>query len=159
MRLFFLFFLLNINSIYAQVFNLNQKQIENHLRDLQLLSNGFDYSFTIKANNLNDSLNQLIHYNSSTLKKKNFIRILPVDFITEYTTNHPYNRNNGIMIPNKGFQSLISLGIKSKLGPLEIIIKPEYLYAENLDYEGFWRGHYPLVISKRQKFWNHIDLP
>ena len=155
--IFYLFFCFNLS--HSQLFNLNQNYIEDYLRDLQLIDNSFEYSFTIKANNLNDSIKNLIYSNYKYNNSNLYFELLPIDLISEYTSEHPYNRNNGSMIPNKGSQSLVSLGFKFKLGFLEIILKPEYLYAENLAYEGFWDGHYPLIISKRLSLWNHIDLP
>ena len=58
----------------------------------------------------------------------------------EFNSNHPYNRNNGTMIPNKGYQHIISPGIFFKLGPLSIQLKPEHHYSDNKVFDGFWEG-------------------
>lgn len=154
-----IFFILFVNLSFSQVFNLNQKPIENYLRDLQLIENTFNYSFSIKANNLNDSLNKLIYKNYKLKDKFLNISLLPIDVVSEYSSDHPYNHNNGIMIPNKGIQTLTSFGFKFNIGLIDLIIKPEFLIAENLEFEGFWDGHYYEIINKRLNTWNHIDSP
>jgi hypothetical protein len=45
-----------------------------------------------------------------------------------------------------------------KSGRLSIQLKPEYLYSQNKDFEGFGEGpngHYPLFGQKDIKLWNH----
>ena len=66
------------------------------------------------------------------------------------------------MIPNRGYQHIISAGIYAEIGPLSIQLKPEQLYSENKDFEGFVEGpngHYPVIWTKRYKLWNKIDMP
>ena len=159
MKYFFLIFILFQNILFSQNINLNESHAIDYLRDQQLLGN-FDnkVSFSLRPISLNKAANDLLNFYSEKKKKKK-IRLLPVDFNSEYSSHHPYNRNNGSMIPSKGFQQLISFGGFLKLGPLEILIKPEYIYAENKFYEGFWKGHYPIIISRRQNSWNLIDIP
>ena len=43
------------------------------------------------------------------------------------------------MITNAGYQQLISAGLYFEFGPLSIQYKPENIYAENRDYDGFWK--------------------
>ena len=66
------------------------------------------------------------------------------------------------MIPNRGYQHIISAGIYAEIGPLSIQLKPEHLFTENKDFEGFGEGpngHYPIIWSKRYELWNKIDIP
>jgi len=66
------------------------------------------------------------------------------------------------MIPNRGYQHLISGGVYAEIGPLSIQLKPEHLFSENRDFEKFGEGpngHYPAIWSKRYKLWNKIDMP
>ena len=63
------------------------------------------------------------------------------------------------MITNRGYQQLISVGIYLEMGPLSIQLKPENIYAENKDYDGFWEGHYDIIWAKRYNLWNKSDLP
>ena len=84
---------------------------------------------------------------------------LGIDYFLEYNTHHPYNRNNGTMIPNRGYQHIISPGLFLKLGPLSITFKPEHHFSENNSFDGFWEGHYPEIWAKRYQLWNKIDMP
>jgi hypothetical protein len=65
----------------------------------------------------------------------------------EYSSHHPYSRNNGSMIPNRGYQQLVSFGFHAELGPLSIQFKPESVYAENRDFEGFPDSHYGMQLG------------
>jgi hypothetical protein len=61
--------------------------------------------------------------------------LLPITFIQQYNTHHPYGWNDGAMIAAKGYQTLLSAGVYAAFGPLEIQLQPEFVYASNLDYE------------------------
>jgi len=98
----------------------------------------------------------------SFLKGNGKIKILPVDYNIEFNSHHPYNRNNGSMGPNRGYQHILSAGIYAEIGPLSIQLKPEYLYSQNKDFEGFGEGpngHYPVIWRERYRLWNNIDMP
>ena len=56
------------------------------------------------------------------------------------------------MGPNRGYQHIMSAGIYVEIGPLSIQLKPEYLYSENKDFEGFGEGpngHYSEIWAKK----------
>ncbi len=166
-RLIFFFFFLNLSS-YSQTLNLNNPIFENNLRRAQL--NGLidsDISFTLRPidiNNyeINKDIFDLSYYSSlklSFLNGNGIIKVLPIDYNFNYSSHHPYNRNNGSMITNRGYQQLISGGIYFELGPLSIQIKPEIIYAENKNYEGFWEGHFDITWARRYLLWNRMDMP
>ena len=156
-----LFFSLNS---FSQTINLNQSFIENDLR-IKQLNNEIDlnYSFTIRPINFDNNLkeNFLSNYSKTIFKKNNnfFLDLLPVEYIFDYNSHHPYNRNNGSMLPNKGYQHIVSTGFFLKAGPLTIQFKPEHHYAENKDFPGFWEGHEAVTWSQRYGLWNTIDMP
>ncbi|MDB2426523.1 capsule assembly Wzi family protein [Flavobacteriaceae bacterium] len=154
----------------AQTINLNESFIQQNLRTAQLLGK-FDptFSFTSlpihtgeKGVKIDPSLIGSKEY-GTTLKtflgKYGTLKILPVDFLMEYSSHHPYSRNNGSMIPNRGYQQLVSFGFFAELGPLSIQFKPESVYAENRNFNGFPDSHYDAIWSKRYILWNKIDLP
>lgn len=167
-RLFFLLtFLFGLTS-YSQTLNLNNSLFENNLRRAQL--NGkidTTISFTLRPIDLNsyDIDKDVFDYSDysptilSFLKEKGKIKILPIDYNINFSSHHPYNRNNGSMIPSRGFQQLVSAGIYFELGPLTVQLKPENIYAENKDFEGFWEGHEDIIWAKRYRAWNRTDLP
>ena len=168
-QFFFLLIFHFITLINGQSINLNQSSIIENIRDQQLIGNiSSDLSFNLKPISLEnfdtDEIKtlKLQNYAPSFLEffngKINF-KILPVDYNLEFNSNHPYNRNNGTMIPNKGYQHVLSPGIYAKIGPLEITLKPEHHFAENKNFEGFWEGHRDVIWERRYRLWNRIDIP
>lgn len=162
-----LLFLISLVS-FSQTLNLNNTLFENNLRRAQL--NGeisSNISFTLRPldlsnYNVNKNIFNYDEYSPTILHFLNNngkLKILPIDFITNYTSHHPYNRNNGSMITNTGYQQLISGGIYLELGPLTLQLKPENIYAENKNYDGFWKGHYDVTWANRYILWNRIDTP
>ena len=157
----------------SQTINLNESYLTDYLRTSQLQGEFKSYvSFTLMPFDIGKSGLEInketfniekyaptIH---SFFKGKGTIKILPIDYNIEFNSHHPYNRNNGSMIPNRGYQHIISAGIYAEIGPLSIQLKPEYLFSENKDFEGFGEGpngHYPVIWAKRYQLWNHIDMP
>ena len=166
--LFFTFFVSN-----SQTINLNESYLNDYLRTSQLLGTfKSEISFTIKPLDIGRNG---IEINKEIFKKEKYaptvlsflkgngkIKVLPIDYNIEFNSHHPYNRNNGSMVPNRGYQHIISPGIYAEIGPLSIQLKPEYLYSENKDFEGFGEGpngHYPVIWAKRYRLWNKIDMP
>lgn len=169
-KIFNVIFCFSINIIFAQSITLNERFLENHIRKNQLLGNvDQNFSFTIKPLNIGENgfkvskdvfdSEQYAPTVFSFFNKTSTLKILPLNYNFEYNSNHPYKRNNGSMIPNRGFQHLLSFGFFLKLGPLSIKLKPEYLNAENKDFQGFWTGHYDIIWNKRYRLWNYSDIP
>ena len=160
MRLYILFFLtLSVNSQNIDVNNsFYYEQISNSILQGNLET---AYSLNIKPILSNDLLEFPKQFNTliSNEKKTLLIKSLGVDYFLDYNTHHPYNRNNGSMIPNRGYQHIVSPGLYFKIGPLSIKFKPEHHYSENKKFDGFWDGHYPEIWAERYKLWNHIDMP
>jgi hypothetical protein len=155
----------------SQTINLNERFIQQNLRTAQLLCE-FDPSVSFTSLPIHTGKrgvkidSSLIGSNEygATLKtffgKHGTLKILPVNFIMEYSSHHPYSRNNGSMIPSRGYQQLISFGFHAELGPLSKQFKPESVYAENRDFEGFPDSHYGAIWSRRYSaLWNYIDMP
>ncbi len=166
-RVLLVYFMIILNG-YNQSLNLNNPFFENNLRIAQL--NGefsSEVSFTLRPIDFNNYFidRSIFDYEKysreifSFFNDKGKLRILPVDYNINYTTHHPYNRNNGSMIPNRGYQQLISWGFYFELGPLSIQFKPENIYAENKEFDGFWEGHEDITWARRYLMWNKIDMP
>ncbi len=96
---------------------------------------------------------------------RGFIKLLPVTWINQLNTARPAGLNDGAMIPAKGYQGLISAGIYAQYGMLSIQLRPEFVHAENLSYEGFpstrrdpvWGDQ--LWYQLYTEYLNLIDLP
>ena len=153
------------NFSFGQSINLNESHIINNLRISQILGEfKSNISFTQRPFALSDSIKifDIEKYSPTILKffkGKGKIKMLPIDFNIEFNSHHPYSSNNGSMIPNKGYQQLVSGGFYIELGPLSVQLKPEYVFSENKFFEGFPDTHYDLIWSKRYALWNTIDIP
>ena len=64
---------------------------------------------------------------------------------------HPYNRNNGSMGPNRGYQHILSAGIYAEIGPLSIQLKPEYLFQRIKILKGLEKGLMVIIQLYGQK--------
>ena len=147
-------------SINCQSLDINNDFFYNKFRVASLNGNQkVNYSLNIRPIGT-ESIDYGLYRTILSNKKETLqIKNLGLDYFIEYNSNYPYNRNNGTMIPNRGYQHIISPGLFLKLGPLSIQLKPEHHYSENKIFEGWWEGHYPEVWVKRYKLWNHIDMP
>ncbi|HEY4195523.1 MAG TPA: capsule assembly Wzi family protein [Mucilaginibacter sp.] len=92
-------------------------------------------------------------------KGRGELRILPLSWQQQYNTNHPYGWNDGAMIPARGYQTMISGGVYLKDGPLSIQFRPEYVYASNLQFNGFASGHTGQDLAVYYAYYNFIDNP
>lgn len=153
---------------YSQKINLIDHELIKKLRIDQLAGNvNHNTSFTILPLNLNNiGDNDLIFekkrfspYVIKSNSEKVFLKLLPVDYSLEYNTKHPYPSYNGAMIPNVGYQHILSLGFYGKIGLVNFQFKPEHHFSENKEFNGFWLGHDGPTWVNRYKLWNHIDLP
>ena len=106
----------------SQTINLNESYFTDYLRTSQLLGDfKSEVSFTLKPLDIGKNgleINKEIFDKEkyaptllSFLKNKGNIKILPIDSNIEFNSRHPYNRNNGSMIPNRGYQHILSAGI------------------------------------------------
>lgn len=163
----FLFFILFFSTfVSSQTINQNNKFIEDISRFYSV--NGefkTNYSYTLRPLDIRnfdkiDGIKKILFTDIFSNNNKSIVlKLINPFYNLDYNSHHPYNRNNGTMIPNKGYQHISSFGLFTKIGPLEIEINPEHHYAENKDFEGFWEGHYPLIWAKRYQLWNHADIP
>ena len=147
-----LFLLISCEFVFAQSLPLGSVAIEDYYLRKQL--NGdldSTISFTVRPSFpfLNEAKNRraidtLLNpgkqiYSSASGKSK--VLILPFSWQQRYNGHPSYNRNDGAMIPAKGYQSLVSAGFYSKLGPLSVQVKPEYVFAGNSAFREY-NSHY-----------------
>jgi hypothetical protein len=84
---------------------------------------------------------------------------LPINFIQQYTSLAPLSRNDGAMIPAKGYQSHFNAGVHASYGPLEIQINPEYIYAANPNFEAFPISENSTIRLANINYLNHSNIP
>jgi len=91
---------------------------------------------------------------------KGSFQLLPINWRQQYNSRHPYGWNDGAVIPSKGYQTAVSAGVFIKFGVISVQLQPEYIYAENEEFDGFpteqtatlWAAYYNLIHNK-------IDMP
>ena len=133
-----------INLLYAQSLPVGFPLIEEGLRREQLLERvDSTISFNIRSLNFIEELQKKRPFFTfgSMLKKSErqqfFLQILPILNQTEYTSNTPYQTNNGLMLPLAGFQSSLSGGFYAKLGILSLQLYPNLYNGMNRDIGGY----------------------
>ena len=135
-------------QLYAQTIPVGFPVIEDYYRRAQLLGqidssisftsrpffpidalkidNSFDPDKTLKDNRWTD-FDGIYRLG----KKKVTVKLLPITIFQQFNSDHAAGINDGIMIPARGYQTLISAGVFLKYGPLSIQLRPELVYAEN----------------------------
>lgn len=85
--------------------------------------------------NNNSILNHSLQGNKTLVKKKLFtLNALPLDWVNQFNTHHPYGWNDGPMIGAKGYQTVIRTGLQLQSKFLDIQLAPELVYANNAPY-------------------------
>lgn len=92
-------------------------------------------------------------------KNKGIVQLLPFTWQQQFNTHHPYSLNDGSMIPARGYQTMISGGLFAKYGPISIQLRPEYVYAGNQNFQGFYKEQPDPVWAEYYLLNNVIDTP
>ena len=76
---------------------------------------------------------------AKTLLGKDTLTIKPLPFKTtlQWVGDHPYDWNEGAMVPAKGYQQYLNAGVNLKWKHFELQLAPEVVMAQNLVFEGF----------------------
>lgn len=160
---------------HAQSIPVGTPLLEDYYRRAQLLGD-FDpnVSFTLRPifpfssfdKTIFDPENSLEKKNASTIdpklqsKRKNGIIILPVQLLSQLNTHHPEGINDGAMIPARGMQTMMSAGVYAKFGPLSLQLRPEFISAKNLAFEGYPQDYTtPSDIDFPSYPYRGIDFP
>ena len=167
--------LLNFN-LYAQTISLDLPVFNEYYRRAQLLgeikntssfSNRPLFIESIYGTNIFHPDTSLTKKGQSTFngvlkfgREKGIIQFLPIQILNQFNSHHPEGFNDGSMIPTKGFQTQISAGIFLKYGPFSIQLRPEFVYAQNLSFDGFPSNYTSSIgITFPASQYNGIDLP
>ncbi|MGZ3998641.1 MAG: capsule assembly Wzi family protein, partial [Flavisolibacter sp.] len=86
--------------------------------------------------------------------------LLPLVFQQQYNAHHPYGFNDGSMVPAKGYQNQLSVGIRLTKSIFNLQVRPELVFAQNSPFPTFpaeqndtiWKSYYGSVL-------NMIDAP
>jgi hypothetical protein len=127
-------------KLLAQNLPANQSVLEEYIRRSQLLSKNSSSSFLSRPISLADSL--LIDSVSYSMKLASFseanfwksqVSLLPVFSVTQVGIGNPYPEASKFLIA-KGVQQWGSTGVYASLGPFSLQLQPEWITAQNKNY-------------------------
>lgn len=160
------------SSVKAQSVPVGTSGFDDYYRRMQLLGKvDTNLSFTIRPISTGsisytydpDSTLKHTHWTQNGpaffAKGLGYVQILPLIWQQQVNSDHPYGWNDGAMIPAKGYQTMISGGVNVKFGPLSIQLRPEFVYAANLDFNGFASGHSNQDLIYYYSYHNYLDNP
>jgi len=169
-QLFLIALLATGSTLKAQVLPVGTPVLEDYYRRLQLLGQlDSTISFSIRPLS-NAALKQENIYDPEGLQNKDnsiyrskdgkgMVQLMPIAWNNQAASAYPYGWNDGPMIPARGFQTYASAGIYAEYKFLSIQLRPEFVYAQNANFDGF-KGMYQ---SDWRLWWgrngNDIDAP
>jgi hypothetical protein len=142
------------------------------LQKIKILIGCLCISFAVKAQSDFKQDSYILTQNlwKDTSKSIN-IKITPKDSIQlrwvpllnklQYVQDHPYNWNDGAMVPAKGWQQLLRVGLHAQWKFIEIQVAPEMVLAQNqlFDELTIEVDNNPVTIRDYYRFYNFIELP
>ena len=135
----------NISFVSRPLFSSNLINVENI----------YDPTFTLDKNKSRKFGGKLRIKNNNGI-----VKLLPISIYQQFNSHHPEGINDGAMIPSRGYQSLVNVGVYGKIGPLSIQWQPEFIFAENKSFEGFQEGYInPLELIYPSSPHTNIDYP
>jgi hypothetical protein len=156
-------------SLRSQVLPVGTPVLEDYYRRQQLLGKlDSTISFSVRPLS-NAALKQRNIFNPDSsytdhsifpfAEGKGFMQVMPATWQNQLTSAFPYGWNDGGMIPAVGYQTSLSAGIYAQYKWLSIQLRPEFVFAQNRDYQGYegrdledWRVWWTRIG-------NVIDLP
>ena len=127
--------------LFSQSVPSNQILFEEYLRREQLLGKIPSSSFLIRPLISSDSIKsgnllytQTILEKDSTLFFSTEVNFLPISMGSQLGSGNPYPEVSKF-IQAKGYQQWMSAGIYGSFGPLSIQLQPEFIFAQNRNYD------------------------
>jgi len=156
-------------TVQAQVLPVGTPVLEEYYRRLQLLGKvDSTLSFSVrplsnealKQENLFDPLSNAHGKGRYTSSDSSFqMELLPIEWKNQVASNYPYGWNDGPMIPAKGFQTYLSAGFYASYKFLSIQFRPEFVTAQNADYDTYRSENERDWQIWWQRIANTIDAP
>lgn len=84
--------------------------------------------------------------------------VLPATYRLQYNSTYAFGVNDGAMIPNRGFQQVLSVGAYWEGKHWSVQLQPEVMMAQNQEYLGFPLEHQATILYYYE-YQNRIDLP
>ncbi|MFC0264085.1 capsule assembly Wzi family protein [Fontibacter flavus] len=125
------------NYLYSQKISTNNLIVLEQNRRMQITSDSSSLFFQNNAYQLlTENIEKIIINKGSIFNSKlpyNY-GILPLNLQSRYSSRTIYPEVS-TLINNVGFQYYVSSGFFASVGPLSVQIQPEYIYAQNRDFE------------------------
>ncbi len=153
-------------SSYAQTLPVGTSIFDGYYRRAQLLGDISDassftnrpiFSASLPGTNLFDPdstifLNRKTNFDGIWKfdKEKGIVQLLPIEMLNQFNSHHPDGINDGSMIPSKGYQTKISAGVYLKYRFLSVQFRPEFVFAQNIEFGGF--------PEKSKIFWGQSSI-
>jgi hypothetical protein len=85
---------------------------------------------------------------------------LPLSINQQFNSHHKYGWNDGSILPSKGYQKQITMGIFAEWGPISLKLQPEFVFAENNPIESILSVQHDVVLQQYYPYvLNFIDEP
>ncbi len=126
--------------LFSQSLPSNQFTLEEYLRRGQLMGKFSSLSFLTRPFLSPDSIDlDNSHYAYPILEKDSTyyysleLKLLPISMGSQFGSGNPYPEG-GKFLQAKGYQQLVSAGIYGSFGPLSIQFQPEFIFAQNKNF-------------------------
>lgn len=134
--------------------------VDEYFRRRLLLSSTIDFDNFFLRNSSNLSKNFFLNQDWKNMDKDVlYFGLLPVFSFNKYESKRPYFSGEYGSIPSSGFQTYLSTGFYAKIRIFTLMFQPEYVFANNLSFEGFSDNFSASEISNRFLYWNVGDSP
>ncbi|SEL59181.1 capsule assembly Wzi family protein [Parapedobacter koreensis] len=161
----------SIQHLQAQVMPVGFPVLEEQLRREQLLGMvDSSLSFSVRPLTNNALKRDDIYFETLRAGKasptsikyffngKGKVQLMPIVWEQQINSNYRYGWNDGSMIPSKGYQTSLSVGVYAEYKWFSIQLRPEFVTAANSQNPGY-RGDNQFIWSIWYDLNNHIDLP
>ncbi len=85
--------------------------------------------------------------------------LLPIDYRSRVNTGHPYGWGDGMMLPARGLQTMVSAGVHIKKGNWSFQFYPQMFYAQNLSFPEYPEDAPNPFFQRMNRGVNGVDAP
>ena len=156
--------LLGSGIIHGQTIPAGFPILEEYARKESLLGNEWkENSFALRPiripNGWGKERNYEVDTSRASFPRRIRAEILPWLNTTIYNHKRPFGWGNSSLFNAAGFQNLNSPGFFFKFFLLEIQLRPEFVYSQNPDFQGYGGQFSDNTNFSRFRFWNFGDHP
>uniref|UniRef100_UPI004047DB32 capsule assembly Wzi family protein n=1 Tax=Algoriphagus sp. TaxID=1872435 RepID=UPI004047DB32 len=157
--LFFIIFFLK-TFLFAQESGFGSLTLDEYARRTAISVHGKD-GIGLLLRSMDKSPKELFFGKDSSLKKGKLwgYEFLPVYTSLNYDGKRPYGLKEFGNISARGTQYFLSSGVKVNFSLFHIQVQPEWVWAENKEFEGFSDNFSSGVIASKFSDWNSGDSP